>query len=274
MQRDSSEWLEIRKNLITASNFGQICKRKVSINTAPLVKNILYQKKITFITAVAHGIEHERQALQQLEKQENINIMPCGLFIDRTYPFIGATPDGLVGDDILVEIKCPLTALKKGLTNAIQQNKIQILKYNKNTCTSTINKKSNWFYQIQGQLHVTERRFCLLGIWAGENEPLLTERIERDDNFWNTQMESKLVKFYMKCLIPEIVDSRHARGMPIRTLSLQDDKENLNYVDCPAMPSPAQQMGNVVQSIALSSSKPQSELQPGTSSRELNFEEF
>lgn len=45
LQRDSSEWLEIRKNLITASNFGQICNRK-GTNTAPLFKNILYQKKI------------------------------------------------------------------------------------------------------------------------------------------------------------------------------------------------------------------------------------
>lgn len=149
LQRDSSEWLEIRKNLITASNFGQICKRKISINTAPLVKNILYQKNLTCVTAVAHGIEHERQALQQLEKQENITIMPCGLFIDRSYPFIGATPDGLVGDDTLIEIKCPLNAVKKGLTSAVQQNKIQILKYNKKTCTSTINKKSNWFTKFK-----------------------------------------------------------------------------------------------------------------------------
>ena len=102
---------------------------------------------------------------------------------------------------------------------------------------------------------------------------MLTERIERDDNFWKTHMESKLVKFYMKCIIPEIVDSRHARGMPIRTLSLQDDKENLNYVDSPAIP-PAQQMGNVnsVQSIAVLSSEPQSELQSGPSSRMKIFE--
>ncbi|CAG4995154.1 unnamed protein product [Parnassius apollo] len=36
LQRDSSEWLEIRKNLITASNFSPICKRQVSKDTAPL----------------------------------------------------------------------------------------------------------------------------------------------------------------------------------------------------------------------------------------------
>lgn len=155
----------------------------------------MYQKKFTCVAAVSHGIEHDRQALEQLQKQENINSMPCGLFIDKTYPFFGASPDGLVGGDTLVKIKFPITAAKKGLTNAIQQNKIQILKYNKKTCTSIINKKSNWFYQIQGQLHVAERRLCLLGIGAGEHEPVLTKLIERDDHFWTTQMEPKLINF-------------------------------------------------------------------------------
>lgn len=28
----------------------------------------------------------------------------------------------------------------------------------------------------------------------------------------------------MKCLLPEIIDSRKARGMPIRNVSLQDNK--------------------------------------------------
>ncbi|XP_046970606.1 uncharacterized protein LOC124537760 [Vanessa cardui] len=236
LQRDSSEWLEIRKNLITASNFGQICKRKISLSTAPLVKNILYQKNLSGVTAIAHGIEHEKQALQQLQTQENLNILPCGLFIDQTYPFIGATPDGLMGDDMIVEIKCPLVAVKMGLTNAIQQNKIQIIKYDKNSET-VLNKKSNWFYQVQGQLHVTGRRLCLLGIWAGENEPILTKRIERDDHFWKTQMEPKLINIYMKCLLPEIVDSRHARGMPIRPLSLEDEQANENHIDTPISPS-------------------------------------
>lgn len=89
-------------------------------------------------------------------------------------------------------------------------------------------------------------------------------------------MEPKLVKFYMKCLMPEIVDSRYARGMSIRTLTLQDDKENVNYVDSRSSPSPEPPMGNVhsLESIVLTSPEPQIHLQPGTSTREINFAEF
>nr|XP_049695130.1 uncharacterized protein LOC110371421 isoform X2 [Helicoverpa armigera]XP_049695131.1 uncharacterized protein LOC110371421 isoform X3 [Helicoverpa armigera] len=226
LQRDSSEWLEIRQKLITASNFGSICKRKLSSSTAPLVKNILYKNNLSHVASIAHGMENEHQALLQLQRQENVNILPCGLFIDESHCYMGATPDGLIGNDTIVEIKCPITASKQGLTKAIEENKIQIIKYNKKTKTKTVKKNSNWFYQIQGQLHITGRRVCLLGIWAGENEPIYIERIEKDDEFWKKNMEPKLVQFYLKCLLPELVDSRHERGMPIRDLTLQD-KENV-----------------------------------------------
>ncbi|CAH0731039.1 unnamed protein product, partial [Brenthis ino] len=203
LQRDSSEWIEIRQKLIAASNFGSI----------------------------SHGVENEHQALLQLQRQENVNILPCGLFIDKSHCYIGATPDGLIGTDTIVEIKCPITASKQGLVKAIEENKIQIIKYNKKTMTKTINKNSKWFYQIQGQLHITGRRVCLLGIWAGENEPIHTERIEKDDEFWQKNMEPKLVQFYLKCLLPELVDSRYERGMPIRDLTLQN-KENIQPNSC------------------------------------------
>lgn len=50
-----------------------------------------------------------------LQQQENLTFLPCRLFIDKMYPFIEATPDGLIGKDTVVEIKCPLAASKKGL---------------------------------------------------------------------------------------------------------------------------------------------------------------
>lgn len=149
LQRDSSDWIEIRKQIITASNFGPICKRKQSTDTSSLVKNILYKNNLSHITAVAHGIEKEKQALEQMQEQESIIIKPCGLFIDKEYPFIGATPDGIVGEDTIVEIKCPITAYKSGLENAIKNNKIQIIHYNKKTDTHDIKKTSNWYYQVQ-----------------------------------------------------------------------------------------------------------------------------
>lgn len=77
-----------------------------------------------------------------------------------------------------------------------------------------LNKNHNWFYQIQGQLHITQRKFCVLGVWTPKG--LKSEIIRKDDEFWETKMKSKLNKFFMNCLLPEIVDPRRARSMPLR----------------------------------------------------------
>lgn len=75
---------------------------------------------------------------------------------------------------------------------------------------------------MQGQLHVTGRNECIFGIWSGENQPLIIEHISKDDEFWKAKMEKKIVNFYLKCLLPEIIDSRQIRGMALRDLTLED----------------------------------------------------
>ena len=71
-----------------------------------------------------------------------------------------------------------------------------------------------WYYQIQGQLHITKRIYCLLGLWTPKG--MKVEKIKRDDSFWDTHMFPKLQTFYLDCLLPELVDPRHPRSMPIR----------------------------------------------------------
>lgn len=212
LQRDCSEWLELRRHLITASNFGLIIKRQK--NFSAVVKSLLYKSNLSHIPSIKHGIEHEPIAIQQLEIQENVKIEPCGLFIDRNDPFLGATPDGTIGSDTIVEIKCPISSFRLGLEQAIKSRKILFWK---NTPHGTlINKRSNWYFQIQGQLHITNRKKCLFGVWSGENCPVDVEYIERDDAFWEKEMYPKLHSFYHQHSIPELLDPRHSRGMPIR----------------------------------------------------------
>ncbi|CAH2092528.1 unnamed protein product [Euphydryas editha] len=182
-QRDSDDWVELRKNMLTASNFGLVVKRRHNTSKAKLVENILYKCNLSTIAAIAHGVENEYLALQKLAIQEKVAIEPRGLFVDDDFPFIGATPDGLIGQDTEVEVKCPLVAFKKGLEECIKENKIQIWKYNKKRDLIEVNKNSNWYHQIQGQLHVTRREKCLFAVWSGENKPLKTEVIKKDDDF-------------------------------------------------------------------------------------------
>jgi len=59
--------------------------------------------------AMQWGIEQEANARARYEEITGNLVSPCGFAIHCDIQFFGASPDGLVGDDGLVEIKCPTT---------------------------------------------------------------------------------------------------------------------------------------------------------------------
>nr|XP_049695083.1 uncharacterized protein LOC126054273 [Helicoverpa armigera] len=210
LQAESPLWLELRRCLLTASSFGKVCKRKSSTSSAALVKSHLYCYSLANVRSIKHGMDNEEVAIRQLESQLNIKIDKCGLFIDEEFFFLGASPDGIF-EEGLVEIKCPISAFEMHADDAINQKKIKF--WNSN---GTVNRRHEWFYQIQGQLHITKKNVCLLAVWTGKEFPLKVEKITRDDEFWQGQMQTRLVNYYNLCLLPEIVDPRKSRSMALR----------------------------------------------------------
>ena len=126
-------------------------------------------------------------------------------------------------------MKCPISAHKTGLDEAIAQKKVNFWVKDKSGILQ-INKTHNWYYQVQGQLHVTRKEKCLFGVWYSESRPLKTEIIQRDDDFFEKKMKAKLCDFYLNCILPELLDPRHNRNMNIRDppyiLQAIKDKEN------------------------------------------------
>jgi len=128
---------------------------------------------------------------------------------------VGATPDGLVGEDLVVEVKCPYSAFNMSAEEAIQTKKITFWKYDPITKEYSVNFNCPWYFQIQGQLEVTNRKGCIFGVWTGLNQPIKTEYILRRRDFWEHKMKYQLETFYFKCMLPELVDPRQSRSMPI-----------------------------------------------------------
>lgn len=63
--------------------------------------------KKKFINPLSWGNDNESKAIRHYRDIENMEIQPAGLFNDKTHWFLGATPDALVGEDGILEIKCP-----------------------------------------------------------------------------------------------------------------------------------------------------------------------
>ena len=56
---------------------------------------------------MVHGIKCEKLARSKLEDMEGVTVEQAGLRVYPKHPHLGALPDGFIGKDTLVEIKCP-----------------------------------------------------------------------------------------------------------------------------------------------------------------------
>ncbi|KFM56667.1 hypothetical protein X975_17468, partial [Stegodyphus mimosarum] len=131
------------------------------------------------------------------------NIRQCSLFIDPKYPFHCTSPDGLL------EIKCPYTArFSADLSDFFSKpNSVGLRMDAENHLY--LPKRHRYYYQIQGQLAITERNWCDLYIWSRADA--ITLKIPVDKTFWIS-----LITKLDNCILPELVDPRAPRKMPLR----------------------------------------------------------
>ncbi|XP_039296667.1 uncharacterized protein LOC120354188 isoform X2 [Nilaparvata lugens] len=80
-QNENNRWLQERKLRVTASNFGLISKRLQRSKWAPVVKQLLYSKVSN--DATLYGQLHEPAAINAFQEMEEIQVQPCGLFVEK-----------------------------------------------------------------------------------------------------------------------------------------------------------------------------------------------
>ncbi|XP_035222774.1 uncharacterized protein LOC118195559 [Stegodyphus dumicola] len=212
-QSSSERWRHERSRRISSSFFKDVADRRPTTLSAALVKRIIYNDNVS-TKALKYGLANEAVALNQYkEKHMGKNIRRCGLFIDPKYPFLCTSPDGLIDEDGLLEIKCPYTArFSADLSDFFSKPNSVGLRMDADN-NLYLPKSHKYYFQIQGQLAITERNWCDLYIWCREDA--ITLRIPEDKTFW-ISLVPKLEKFYVNCILPELVDPRAPRKMSLR----------------------------------------------------------
>lgn len=144
-QRENPLWLDERKLRLTASNFGLVCKRLPKSKWAPVVKTLLYSKATT--SAMLYGELNESNAISCFEETMKTKVFPCGLYIDKEHDFLAASPDGVIGDDFIIEVKCPKSAENLTITEAMQKKGFY-LGVDKTSGDVRLKTNHNYFYQV------------------------------------------------------------------------------------------------------------------------------
>ena len=119
IEQGTPEWFAQRLGKVTASRVADvIAKTKTGYSTSR--ENYMAQLVCERLTgtvaesftnaAMAHGTETEPLARAAYESKADVLVDEVAMISHPTIENAGASPDGLVGDDGLVEIKCPNTA--------------------------------------------------------------------------------------------------------------------------------------------------------------------
>lgn len=113
----SPEWHAARCGKITGSRFRDVLSKGGGVTRAKYLRELLLERKTGicvggyFDKNMANGRNIEPQARMYYEKVTGFKVEQVG-FIDHPLEqyrgYVGASPDGLIGDDGGLEIKCPL----------------------------------------------------------------------------------------------------------------------------------------------------------------------
>lgn len=119
IEQGSPEWFAARCGRVTASRVADvIAKTKSGYSTSRAnYEAQLICERLTGVVApsftnaaMQHGIDTEPQARAAYEFMKNVDVGIAEFVIHPAIPMAGASPDGYVGDDGLLEIKCPQQA--------------------------------------------------------------------------------------------------------------------------------------------------------------------
>src|SRR5215813_5601362 len=152
MLQHTEEWTLARLGKATASRMGDVIKKTKNGSASATRKRyrgeLLAERQTgspypNYVTAeMQRGIDLQPQAQLEYEKREGVLVSQVGFVPHPTIAMSGASPDGLVGSDGLVEIKCPST-----------HEHIDVL-------LDPTNIDMYYFLQMQWQMACTGRKWC------------------------------------------------------------------------------------------------------------------
>lgn len=171
MEQRTEEWFAARAGKVTASRVGDVMMAKTTAGyqnyRSQLVCELLTGRptETHASAAMQHGTDTEPQARAMYTLTTGNMVQEVGFIPHPQISGAGASPDGLVGDQGLVEIKCPQP------TEHIR------------TLTGGAIKKG-YLLQMQWQMACTGREWCDFVSYSNEFPDELrlhVQRVDRDD---------------------------------------------------------------------------------------------
>ena len=180
MKQQTPEWFAARRGRIPASVIGAIMGTAPYMTRDDVIRQMVREhfgaeSEFEGNIATEYGNRNEEGARLEYEMETESTVTECGFYTGE--PDIGASPDGLLAHDGLLEIKCPFG--KRKITDAAEFKPLA--------------DQPHYYAQIQMQLYVTGREWCHFFQWAMGATKL--EHVEYDAEFVEAEMLPAIAHF-------------------------------------------------------------------------------
>ena len=183
-------WKQARLGRVTASRVADVVAKtrtgwgasRANYMAQLVAERLTGEQAETYSNAaMAWGLEKEPEARAAYEFRTDVDVVKCGFIDHPNLNMTGASPDGFVGDDGLLEIKCPNTA-----------NHIETLKGRA--------VPSKYVLQMQWQMACTGRQwndFVSFDPRMPEHMRLFVRRVPRDERLI-TELSGEIIAFLVE----------------------------------------------------------------------------
>ena len=140
---------------LVASRLKSVVHTDITQPSQSLIKSVCYPEKNQFKScAIIWGCEHDVSALEAYKQKEgnhhiDFSISKSGFCVHHLYPFMSASPDGIMAGKGVLEIKCPYSCRDKSLLERVESR--FFLKADEDGKLS-LDITHLYHYQVQAQL--------------------------------------------------------------------------------------------------------------------------
>lgn len=222
-EQGNEAWFAERRLRVTASIAKSVVTASSNDVKANLVKGKLWESPVK-AASLEYGHANEAKARQSFEEKfPNLTVRESGLWVNSEYPFLAASPDGLLYDIDLdshgvLEIKCPMSLKAthpKNFSKALSKKQMAAFCLTEDGGEVKLNTKHAYYYQVQMQMGVLQRAWCFFVVWSPEG--MIVNKIVFDKDFFDA-MVPVLKDFHCNYLCPEYVEMKLPRHLPILNL--------------------------------------------------------
>jgi len=198
MEQRSPEWYAQRRGRVTGSNVGAILGLNPWRTADDVLRAMVREyhgapSEFEGNQATQYGQFHEDGAIAEYTMETGNKVEPCGFFINPEHEWLGASPDGLIGDDAVMECKAPYGKRNGGEFK-------------------TAGEQPHYMAQMQIEMACTKRQFAHFWQWS----PFATRlEVIRIDHKWLSWAIHELKAFYERYIAeldnPEHLQERRQR---------------------------------------------------------------